>query len=670
VRLYETGVGYFERSGVLSPSQRTGLPVPASHLDDALQSLVVFTPGHGDPVHGVAFSSNVGRGMARAMAGLPAGGNGPISYRDLLLSLKGAHVEAKTRAGTYEGRLVDLESPKEADQDTQPDPTAIVVLTDAAELVVLPMNDLRSVRPTDPTYGTRLDAALDALSVRSAQNRKMLDVLGASRGPVMLGYVAETPVWRTTYRLVLDDDGRRGALQGWALLHNDTDEDWNNVKVELVNGRPDSFLYPLAAPRYARRELVHPDDDLSTVPQLLHKTADAAWGDNVEDDDESSGGLGLTGVGEGGGGRGEGIGLGAVGSVGHAVLRSGETGVSSVLAIGNLAHVSQAAGIEAGALFIYTLPERLALRAHASALAPFLQQPVDVAAITWVDMADLPPRSGVRFVNSTAQTLPAGTITCFASGGFAGESALDRLKPGERRFVRFGVDLDVSADVFAAKGRPPVEAFERLTYREGTLFEHFRRTTYTVYSLGNGGAHARAVYISLHVGANATVTGADAVDFDSAAGSALAVVNVAPKARIEREVVATEGLTSSWAVENLWPENLAEVVASPSLAPADKTIAVDLLAKQGQLDETKHAKERATGELAAIEKELERLREDAKAVGGDGEHTAAAPRELVTRLLAAEDRHAAARKQLDELTAQEKTRFDAVKATLSHLGPS
>ena len=52
-----------------------------------------------------------------------------------------------------------------------------------------------------------------------------------------LGYVAETPVWRTTYRLVLDDTGKSGVLEGWALIHNDTDEDWRGVRVELANGR-------------------------------------------------------------------------------------------------------------------------------------------------------------------------------------------------------------------------------------------------------------------------------------------------------------------------------------------------------------------------------------------------------------------------------------------------
>ena len=90
-----------------------------------------------------------------------------------------------------------------------------------------------------------------------------------------------------------------------------------------VNGRPDSFLYPLAAPRYARRKLETPPDELYTVPQLLDTTVDNLWGDEIGDS-FGAGGLGLSGVGEGGGGRGEGIGHGqAHGCPSHRRTRSG-----------------------------------------------------------------------------------------------------------------------------------------------------------------------------------------------------------------------------------------------------------------------------------------------------------------------------------------------------------
>jgi hypothetical protein len=637
--------------------------VPASHLDDALESLVVLTPGHADPVRGVSFGSHVSRGMARAMAGLPTDADAPITYRDLIASLKGARVDVRTRSGGVVGRLIDVdEADAQADPAKKDDakPTArLVLLTDGAELVRVAAPDVVSVRPTDAAYAARLEAALDALSSRATQGRKMLDLLGAVRGPVTLAYVAETPVWRTTYRFVMDERGA-GTLQGWALVHNDTDEDWNGVRVELVNGRPDSFLFPLAAPRYARRSLVHPDDELSTVPQLLGTTADAIWGDQG-DDSYRIGGVSLAGTGEGGGGAGSGVGLGSV-----ATLRRGISVRSSpVIAVGDLAAIGKAETTEAGALFVYSLPDRLALRAHASSLVPFLQGPVDAEAIAWVDRGQPHARSGVRFVNSTRQTLPGGTLAVFAAGGFAGESALDRLKPGERRFVRFGADLDV--DVRVERSRVD-EAPERLTFEQGGLIEHFVRTTTATYSLENRSGRPRAIYVTMPIDKNAKITGADTVDYDTASSTPLAVFRAGAGVRAERDVVSVEGLSRRLELNVLQADRLAEIAGSPRLAAADKAIALDGLKRLRELEETHQAKDDATASLEAIEKELERLREDAKAVGGERGGAPAA--ELVKRLLAAEDRHAAIRKRLDALDIEEKGRTATLTAALARLGAS
>src|SRR5262245_28679785 len=58
LRLYETGVGYFERMGSASGDD-TGLPVPAGHLDDALKTLVVLSQNRDTRIQGLEFSSSV-----------------------------------------------------------------------------------------------------------------------------------------------------------------------------------------------------------------------------------------------------------------------------------------------------------------------------------------------------------------------------------------------------------------------------------------------------------------------------------------------------------------------------------------------------------------------------------------------------------------------------------
>src|SRR5262249_52684774 len=48
-------------------------------------------------------------------------------------------------------------------------------------------------------------------------------------------------------------------LQGWAVVENPSDEDWNNVRMSLVSGRPISFQMDLYQPLYVPRPTVEPE---------------------------------------------------------------------------------------------------------------------------------------------------------------------------------------------------------------------------------------------------------------------------------------------------------------------------------------------------------------------------------------------------------------------------
>ena len=666
LRLYETGVGYFERSGSLSRSSSMSLPVPAAHLDDALKTLVVLGKGGGARVQGVAFSSSIGRGMARALAGLPRDSDAPVSYEDLLKTLRGADVEARLDHETLRGRIVDVVTEKIAapgkggksdksddDDDAKKSSTApaddglrVLLFTEDGTLRRLRASDLHGLRPLDPTFRTRLDSALDALSPRSARADRALDVLAQSSGPVTLGYIAETPVYRTTYRLVLDDAKKGGVLQGWALLHNDTDERWHDVHVELVNGKPDSFLFPLAAPRYARRELVTPAGKLSTVPQLLDQTPDGIWGDQIGDAEGESG-LGLSGTGEGGGGYGDGIGLGNIGTIGHGAGTGASTESSSLLGVGNLASVAEASGQEAGALFVYSLAQPLDLGAHASALVPFMQRPVDVREITLLRDATAPARTAVRFVNDTPQTLPPGPISFFANKGFAGESGLERLKPGERRFIDYGADLDLE---LTERDQVASEQPKRVTFdpNGSAVVEHFLRTSDWTASLENRSGRQKDVYVGLTLDHNATVSGADSLDYDATQNRPMAIFHVAAKSTLERKMHAVEGLERRIEMRALDSVQIAHIAAG--LEPADAARMNELGKRQKDLETTRERLVKAKADVKQAEGDLARLREDLKAAGGDAGR-AAAP--LVARVLAGEDRLTALRKQVEALGAEE-----------------
>jgi hypothetical protein len=98
-----------------------------------------------------------------------------------------------------------------------------------------------------------------------------------------VGYVQESPLWKTSYRLVVDDAADAGAdekpkalLQGWAIVENTTDQDWKDVRMELVSGRPISFTMDLYQPLYVPRPQVMPELYASLMPQLYGQSlADA-----------------------------------------------------------------------------------------------------------------------------------------------------------------------------------------------------------------------------------------------------------------------------------------------------------------------------------------------------------------------------------------------------------
>ena len=57
-------------------------------------------------------------------------------------------------------------------------------------------------------------------------------------------------------------------LQGWALVENTSDDDWNDVRMVLVSGRPISFQMNLYEPLYMPRPMVEPELFASLRPPV------------------------------------------------------------------------------------------------------------------------------------------------------------------------------------------------------------------------------------------------------------------------------------------------------------------------------------------------------------------------------------------------------------------
>ena len=70
-----------------------------------------------------------------------------------------------------------------------------------------------------------------------------------------VAYIVEVPVWKASYRLTLPGDpaAPRAALQGWATVENLSGQDWKDVELTLVSGRPVAFHQALYDAYYVKR---------------------------------------------------------------------------------------------------------------------------------------------------------------------------------------------------------------------------------------------------------------------------------------------------------------------------------------------------------------------------------------------------------------------------------
>jgi hypothetical protein len=154
-----------------------------------------------------------------------------------------------------------------------------VIASESGELISFDLADVRSVKLIDD--GARRDVNEFANASASARRRDAKTIVVTSDGTVpreiVVSYTIAAPIWKTTYRVVMDSQGKP-FFQGWAIVDNVSEEDWNNISLSLVSGSPVSFIQPIQKPFYRYRPIVGMPSDLKLEPQTYEANEGAAPG--------------------------------------------------------------------------------------------------------------------------------------------------------------------------------------------------------------------------------------------------------------------------------------------------------------------------------------------------------------------------------------------------------
>ncbi len=123
---------------------------------------------------------------------------------------------------------------------------------------------LKSLSVIDEDSGKALPISYPTLQVYRGYTN-MAITLPAAHGPLLITYVTESPAWKPSYRVVLDDRGE-ATLQGWAVVDNVSGEDWKQVRVGVGSTSALSFRYDLHSVRLVRRQTLGGAEALAAAP--------------------------------------------------------------------------------------------------------------------------------------------------------------------------------------------------------------------------------------------------------------------------------------------------------------------------------------------------------------------------------------------------------------------
>jgi len=413
VVLFTNGVGYFEHEGTVTGNQVLDLTVSPDEMDDLLQSLVLqdFDGGTVEPVR---YDSR--DPLARILSSYSIDLSGNPTLAQILAQARGERVRVSATQA-IEGVIVSVERVDAPDEA----PRMFLTLSTDSGLRRIDLAEVSDIAFENERLNDEMADALAAIARFRSSDATTVSVSFSGDGErrVRVGYVREMPVWKSTYRLVVNDDGT-ADLQGWAILDNPTDMDLNDVNVAFVAGQPISFITSLFDPVYVTRPRVEPETAQAITPTADDAIVGAAMGRQMA----------------------------AAPAMAAPSMEMGAMADSFAPQLGGAGVEAQAQGARSGATFAYSVTEPVTVGRHQSAMIPIVQQTISAHGLSLYDRATLPlnPLAGVRIVNDTGLHLAAGTVTIFDGTGFAGNALLADLVPGDSRILAYAVDLEVVMD--------------------------------------------------------------------------------------------------------------------------------------------------------------------------------------------------------------------------------
>jgi hypothetical protein len=496
ISLFSSGVGYFEHSGRTSVPLQILLFFNAQAVNDALKSLVINDPAPNAPLVRYASAGS----LEAILKSLPVDLSGKIETGKILDSRKGAELEVYAPT-LVTGRILGVETRVSAGgRPGENAPEQYLALFTPQGIRTIALRDISSFAFKDETINAGIGRALDLLMTGDREMKELaVSLPGTGDRVVSLSYVIPAPVWKVSYRL--DLSGEKPFLQGWAVIDNGSDTDWRGVELSLVTGKPVSFIQNLYAPYMTARPVL----PLSLPGLAEGRTYEPGWagvGFNAEggaaaEESPAPAYKDMSNV----------YGADADLDMRKTAPRASASGLAE-------RSVQTAAGNAAGDQFEFTFTNPVSLERRRSVMLPLVEGPVQAEkALVFsggrmANGTSINPAVSAELTNSSGMKLPAGPITVYDGGTYAGDALIGFFPENEKRIISYGEDLSVSGSA-ASSG---VRVVSSVSVSQGVMTINRRQSYERTYTLRNASAEKKRIIIEHPVSQGTTLT--EPADYD------------------------------------------------------------------------------------------------------------------------------------------------------------
>jgi hypothetical protein len=643
--LYKSGVGYFERAGTLSPGESARLDFKATDMNDVLKSLTL-QDRDGGKVTGLRYDSS--ETLEQKLSEFPFTilNTGPLS--SFLGQMKGARVELKFSAETVSGTIVSARLA--VSEDKKIDREQVVLLLDSGDLRTLDLAAASSIRFADPKLQAQLKDYLAVFNQsRSKEKRSIyIDSSDAKERQIAASYMIPSPVWKSSYRLIFDEKSD-STLEGWAIIDNTTGEDWNNVQLAVVSGRPVSFISQLYEPKYLARQTVDLPEDQAARPVVYGGVIGGAV-DSIASPAPPPPAAQAPASGRN--------------FKSLARLGTGSAGMSITenMGVRESTMVTNVAAADLGELFEYRFSTPVTVKKDESAMLPFLQQKINSRKLLiYSENYGEHPMNAAELTNSTGKTLDGGPITVFDAQSYAGEALMTTLKTGDKRLISYAVDLGTRITTkFDSTGN----LVREIHVNRGTLTTRLAQQEMRTFTIRNVDQKSKTLIIEHPerpgfrlLNQKPSETTSDAYRFE---------VKLGPGVTQKFEVSEEQLFNNTFEVSSLTPDVLLTYVQNKAISEPGRRQLQQILDLKRQIADTDNQIHQADSEITTLVNDQDRVRKNIQSlnqVSGQQEQVQKYARQLATQ----ESQLATLRDHASDLKKQRSTSESNLNAQIEKL---